>query len=109
MFESIIGIAVGIVLIVIAIMNMKGNVKMLHSYHIDNIKEEDKIPFGKMVGTGILIVGCGIAIFGALSLCAKLLTNSIFTKIGMGLLIVSILIGVGIALYAIKKYNGKIM
>ena len=42
MIGGIVTIIVGIACIIIGILNMKGNISMMHSYHIDNIKEEDK-------------------------------------------------------------------
>ena len=37
--SCVFSIVVGIVCLVIAILNMCGNISMLHSYHIKNIKE----------------------------------------------------------------------
>ena len=48
----IVTIIVGIALIIIGVLNTKGNVSMLHSYHTKIVKEEDKIPFGRRVGCG---------------------------------------------------------
>ena len=57
MIGGIVEILVGIVFTVIAILNFKGNISMLHSYHMNNIKEEDKPIFAKRMGIGMLIVG----------------------------------------------------
>ena len=54
--ESIfVTIPVGIILCVIGILNMKGNISSLHSYHRNNIKEEDIKPFGKLVCLGTVL------------------------------------------------------
>ena len=45
MFELVIQIIIGLVLIFIGFSNRKGNLKLLHSYHIKNVKKEDEIPF----------------------------------------------------------------
>jgi hypothetical protein len=50
---------VGIVCIVLGISNMKGNISSLHSYHRSRVSEEDRIPFGKKVGLGTIIIGAG--------------------------------------------------
>ena len=44
MTEFIVQAVVGVVIIVIGILNIKGNITMLHSYHRKKVKEEDIIP-----------------------------------------------------------------
>ena len=51
--EQIITIVIGIVMILIGFSNRKGNISMLHSYHRKRVTEEDRLPFGKMVGNGM--------------------------------------------------------
>ena len=46
----IVSALVGVVCIVLGISNMKGNISSLHSYHRSRVSEEDRIPFGRMVG-----------------------------------------------------------
>ena len=60
MENFIFSIIIGIVFLVIGILNLLGNVNLLHSYHRDNVKEEDKKPFGKLVGIGMIIVGLSL-------------------------------------------------
>ena len=107
--ELVISVLVGIACIVIGIMNKMGNLSMLHSYHIDNIKEEDKLPCGKLVGTGMIIVGISLFIFGAFSIPTYFLEEEKYTVIGTSIFIVGLVVGLGITLYSIKKYNHKIM
>lgn len=47
MGEFIIQIIIGLIIIIIGILNMKGNISLLHSYHRKRVKKEDIIPFGK--------------------------------------------------------------
>ena len=98
MSEIIIQIVIGIILIVIGIFNMNGNVKMLHSYHIKRVKKEDIKPFGKLVGTGSVIIGLSIIIAGIFTFFNYLITRNII--IAVGLVIGSIFI-----FYALFKYN----
>lgn len=42
-------IAVGIVLMVFGISNLKGNINSIHSYHRHRVSEEDKAIFGKLM------------------------------------------------------------
>ena len=104
-----ISIIVGIACIIIGILNKKGNISMLHSYHINNISEADKLPFGKMVGTGMITVGVTLIIYGSLFIPAELTKDDIYMTISNIVIIVGMVIGLGISLFAIKKYNKKII
>ncbi len=108
MENLILSLIIGIVFIVIGILNMRGNVNLLHSYHRDRVKEEDKKPMGKTVGLGMIIIALAIIINGALEFLSKTLSNPILTYVGLGVLIVGLAVGLGLNFYAIKKYNGKI-
>lgn len=101
-------IIAGVACVFIGILNRMGNIKMLHSYHINNIKEEDIIPFGKVVGIGMIIIGSSIIIYGSLLIPLELTKDSIYMIIGDAVLITGIVLGIVICLYAIKKYNKKI-
>lgn len=109
MFGGILTIIIGIVCIIIGIINKKGNISMLHSYHINNIKEGNKKPFSKLIGTGMIIVGITLVIFGALMIASIVLENDMYNNIGNIVAIIGMLIGLVICLYAIKKYNKKII
>ena len=109
MVEAIIGIIIGIACIVIGVLNMKGNIKMLHSYHINNIKEEDKIPFGRLVGIGTLVIGISLIIYGSLNVAYTINQNDLFVVLSNILLVIGLIIGICICLFAIKKYNKKII
>ena len=100
---------VGIICIVIGISNMKGNISSLHSYHRNRVKEEDILPFGRLVGMGTIIVGAAVILFSALSALAVALGNDVYTVIGTVAMIVGIVAGLGVAFYGMKKYNGGIM
>ena len=98
--ENILAVIVGIVCIVIGISNRKGNLSMLHSYHKNNVSEEDRIPFGKLVGLGMIIVGAALAVYGGLSLVSA-------AAIGNAVLVIGLVVGLGLAFYAMKKYNKR--
>ena len=103
--ENIVSIIIGIVCIGIGISNRKGNISMLHSYHIKRVSEEDKIPFGKMVGLGMIIIGIALIIMGALTYLAVSLQNKTYSTIGQAVLIAGLASGLGSTFYAMKKYN----
>lgn len=112
MTETLTGIItpllVGALLIVIGIVNMTGNISLLHSYHRARVTEENRKPFGKMVGLGNLLVGVGVIIFGGMMLLAEKMQNEIFIIIGMIVMFAFFVIGLAISFKAMKKYNGGI-
>lgn len=105
MVEVIATFVVGVICIVIGTMNMKGNVSMLHSYHTKNVKEEDKKSFGKLVGTGMLIIGESIIISCILMALTLKLEDDIYMIISTIIIIIGLIVGICISFYAMKKYN----
>jgi len=98
MGELILQIIIGLALIIMGIFNFKGNISMLHSYHRKRVKKENIIPYGKKVGTGIIIIGISIIIAG-------LFTILNYTNISNVILIIGLISGTIIIFYAMFKYN----
>ena len=109
MVSSIITFIVGIICIVLGITNMRGNISSLHSYHRNRVKEEDVLPFGRLVGIGTIIVGAAVVLMGIFTAISITLSNEIYTTIGTIVMLVGIASGISVAFYAMKKYNGGIM
>lgn len=105
MASNIFTFLVGVIFIVLGISNTKGNISSLHSYHRNRVSEEDRLPFGKQVGLGIIIIGIGIIVFSALSAVTLYTENNIFILIGTAVLIVGIVAGLIISFKAMIKYN----
>ena len=101
----IVSALVGIVCIVLGVSNMKGNISSLHSYHRSRVSEEDRIPFGRMVGLETIIIGAAIIVFSGLSVVTLYTGNEMFTLIGTGILIAGIIVGLVISFKAMIKYN----
>ena len=105
MTGNIVAFLVGVVCIVLGISNMRGNILSLHSYHRHRVSEEDRIPFGKQVGLGTIIIGIGIMVFSVLLSVTLYTENDIFALIGTALLIMGLVIGLVISFRAMQKYN----
>ena len=105
MAGNIVTFLVGVVCIVLGISNMRGNISSLHSYHRSRVLEEDRIPFGKQVGLGTIIVGIGILVFSVLSSVTLYTENDIFILVGTAILIIGIILGLVISFRAMIKYN----
>ena len=105
MFESILTFVIGIIIIILGISNTKGNISSLHSYHRNRVTEEDRLPFGKKVGAGMIIIGSTIVLFGICTALTYLTDKAIFTIIGTVIMILVIVIGTILAFAAMIKYN----
>ena len=105
MAGNIVTFLVGVVCIVLGISNMRGNISSLHSYHRSRVSEEDRIPFGKQVGLGTIIVGIGIIVYSVLSSVTLYTENDIFILVGTAVLIIGFILGLVICFRAMIKYN----
>ena len=105
MVSSIVTFLVGVVCIALGISNMRGNISTLHSYHRSRVSEEDRIPFGKQVGLGTVLVGIGVIVFGVLSAVTLYTEKEIFVVIGTAILGIGIVAGLFISFKAMIKYN----
>lgn len=103
--ENIFMIIIGVVFIIIGIINRTGNISLLHSYHRKRVSEEDKLPLGKLVGLGMLIIGISFIIVSILGFIENATQNKLFFIIKNIVLLVGLVMGLAINLYAINKYN----
>lgn len=95
----------GVILIVLGIMNMKGNISSLHWYHRQRVTEEDRKPFGKLVGLGTLIIGIALVISGILFWISEVTATELWLIIGCVITVVGIVVGLVLSFYAMIKYN----
>ena len=105
-FITILG--VGILISVLGIINMTGNISSLHWYHRQRVTEEDRKPFGKLVGIGTLVIGLSVTVFGVLFMVFEQTQLELYVITGTVELITGIIVGTIISFYAMKKYNGGI-
>ena len=105
MDEFLTPIIVGIFLLIFGGMNYKGNVSSLHRYHRNRVRAEDILPFGKTVGTGTLLVGAALILYGIASLLSERFASELLLIVGTTILILGIVAGILIILYGIIKYN----
>lgn len=98
----------GLLICIIGVINMRGNISSLHSYHRHRVTEENVKPFGKLVGLGTLIIGLAMIVFGILFLIFEKTGIELLSTVGTVVLIAGIVAGIIISIYAMKKYNGGI-
>lgn len=63
--DNLILLILGLFISVLGITNIKGNISTIHSYNRRKVKEEDIPKYGKVVGTGTLIMGVSFILFSA--------------------------------------------
>ena len=105
MENAVAPLIIGLILSVLGISNMKGNISSIHRYHRKRVSEEDKKPFGRLVGLGTLIIGLALMVFGGLSYAAEKTGSEVFVIVGSVILVVSLAVGLGMSFYAMIKYN----
>ena len=98
-------VGLGIFIMILGSINMTGNISSLHWYHRQRVTEENRKPFGKLVGLGTLIIGFAMILFGVLHFIAEKANVPALVIVGGVELVVGILVGLGISFYAMFKYN----
>lgn len=95
----------GAICITIGIFNSKGNISTLHSYHRKRVSEEDRIPFGKQVGLGMIIIGTSVIVSGILTAIDYYRPSKVLLIASATVTIIGLVIGLIIAFHAMIKYN----
>ena len=96
--KSIAPMILGLFAVVLGIFNISGNISTIHWYNRTRVTEEDRIPYGKAVGTGTIIIGASIVISGILALTFN---NELFWC----LTIPGAVTGLAFIIYGQFKYN----
>ena len=95
--ENIIMLILGVFISVVGIVNINGNVSTIHSYNKRRVKEEDVPKYGKVVGTGTLIIGISIVLGFVVSFWSEEIMGYIILP--------SVIVGLGFILYGQFRYN----
>ncbi len=88
----------GIIIIILSIINLKGNIATIHWYNRRKVSEADAPKYGKVMGLGTIIIGTSVVITAVLQMIFDL--ESIFYINFFG-----IIVGITVMLYAQFKYN----
>lgn len=96
--ESIEQLAIGTLLTVLGIFNMKGNIASIHWYNRRKVTKENQKPYCMCMGLGTLIIGVSLIAAGIIQVFAGIEVGAIFIAVG-------VVIGLILMLYAQFKYN----
>lgn len=105
MEKTIVPGIIGVMIIVIGIINMTGNISTVHWYHRSRVKEEDRLPFGRMVGLGTIIAGFALIINACLEYAALKTGNGSLDFYGGLVLVAGLISGFIIIVIAMFRYN----
>lgn len=90
---------IGIVFIILGwLIWKKEKIELLHSYHRDKVKEENKKAFCRISGIGTLLIGAGMVIAAVIAW----LTDSMWS---FAIFAFYFAIGLALMIYAGSKYN----
>lgn len=95
--EYITMLVLGILISVLGIVNIKGNISTIHSYNRRKVKEEDIPKYGKVIGTGTLIIGLSFIIGFIVSFWSEVMIVFVILP--------AVIVGLAFVLYAQFKYN----
>ena len=95
--ENIIMLILGVLISVVGIVNIKGNISTIHSYNRRRVKEEDIPKYGKVVGTGTLIIGISLVLGFIVSFWSEEIMGYI--------ILTATIIGLGLILYGQFKFS----
>lgn len=87
----------GLFISALGIINIMGNISTIHSYNRRKVKEEDVPKYGKVVGTGTLIIGVSLVIGYIVSFWSE--------AIMVFIILPAVVVGLGFLLYGQFKYN----
>ncbi len=91
-------LCLGIIVIILGSINIKGNISTIHWYNRRKVSEADTPKYGKTMGLGTIIIGVSMIFTAILQMIFDL--ESIFN-----LMLIGVIIGAAIMLYAQFKYN----
>ena len=96
---------VGGLLIFFGILNCRGNLKPLHSYHYKRVKKADYVKFGRRVGLGNILIGVAVALYGASLYAYEKTQSDLCILLGLLVLFAGLGVGLAISFSAMQKYN----
>ncbi len=96
--ENISMIAIGILLILLGVFNLKGNIASIHWYNRRKVSKENQIPYCRLHGFGSAIIGACMVVSAIVQAAGNIELGSLITLAG-------VIIGFALMLYAQFKYN----
>ena len=99
-------LALGAFVFVFGIFNLKGYVTFIHKQWIE---EKTKKIYGRLMGIGCLLIGSALMLYAGCSFAAEKLQNEQIYLGGSLAVVILIVVGLGLDLYAMIRYNKSIL
>lgn len=98
-------VLIGMIIVALGIRNMKGDISSLHRYNRKRVSEEDRLPFGRKVGAGTVLVGCSVILKACFEFASEHFGMPFLDRIGTGILIAGLAAGLTVITIAMFRYN----
>ena len=96
--EYIFMLIFGICIIILGVLNYKGNISSIHWYNRTKITKENSKKYGETMGLGTIIIGVSLTITAILQVIFEIASLWLITLVG-------VIIGLVFPLYEQFKYN----
>lgn len=100
---SIILLAVALLFLAVGIAIYRGNAKLIHDYHQENIKESEKPKYCRAFAKGMFVLAATLLISGVIPLVSQ---EGSFFIASFILLVLGLIASIIIFIKVQKKYNG---
>ena len=91
-------LVLGLMLIILGVFNMRGDISSIHWYNRWRISEADRLPYGRWMGAGTMVIGGSLALTGVVQMVAEREAWNYIILLGA-------VVGVALMLWAQFKYN----
>lgn len=98
MTEWIAMIVLGLLLILMGILNLRGDLSSIHWYNRRKVAAEHRSAYGRCMGAGSAAIGGGLLLTGLLQLARPMEARYLIALLG-------VILGLGLMLYGQFRYN----
>ena len=102
---SVILFAAAILLLSVGAAVYRGRTDLIHDYHQQNVKEEQRPAYGRAIAAGLFSVGGTLIAGGVIGLFGD---KGIWPKLSLTVLFIGLAVSIAIFVRAQKKYNNGI-
>ena len=93
-------ILLGIFISILGFSRMKGNISSVRWYHRKRVTEENRLPFGRMIGLGTVICGGSIVVSSCFIFVSEKTQIGLFAIIGSAVAVAGLVTGLALNIYA---------
>ena len=91
-------LGIGTITAILGIFNLRGNIGSIHWYNRRKVSKEDQLPYCRCIGLGTLLIGAAMIIAGVVQALVS-------TEAGAVIILIGIILGLTLMLYAQFRYN----